>query len=270
VLLMEQLRRLASSVVAWWKALPLRDQRLLFGGAGFFAVVLVLVVALAGGSGVAGVSLRPASAGPEETSVAGPDGSGDGQLGSESPTPEAAIGSVSELVSLYGDPPGYDFARLRIPVLGVDAPVGISIVSGESGAQLGSPEGPAAVFWYDLSAWPGLGGLPGAGGNAVFGAHVDISGYVPYADANYHGPAIFRELYLLAPGDRVMVDRNGETLEYQVVWSEQVGANDATRWTEIWSSNVATDSITLYTCGGDFDWDTREYPDRLVVRAERV
>jgi LPXTG-site transpeptidase (sortase) family protein len=93
---------------------------------------------------------------------------------------------------------------------------------------------------------------------------------VPYADANYHGPAIFRELYLLAPGDRIFVDRNGETLEYQVAWSEQVGANDGARWTEIWSADVATDSITLYTCGGDFDWDTREYPDRLVVRAERV
>jgi sortase (surface protein transpeptidase) len=267
---MERLPRLASSVAAWWKALPLRDQRLLAGGVGLLAVVVVLGAVLAGGGGVAGVTLRPASAGPEETSVAGPEGGGDGQLGSGSPTPEAAIESVSELVALHGEPPGYDFGRLRIPVLGVDAPIGISIVEGGAGAQLGSPEGPGTVFWYDLSAWPGLGGVPGGGGNAVFGAHVDISGYVPYADANYHGPAIFRELYLLAPGDRIFVDRNGETLEYQVAWSEQVDANAGARWNEIWSASVATDSITLYTCGGDFDWDTREYPDRLVVRAERV
>jgi len=25
------------------------------------------------------------------------------------------------------------------------------------------PEGPATVFWYDLSAWDGYGGVPGEG-----------------------------------------------------------------------------------------------------------
>lgn len=136
--------------------------------------------------------------------------------------------------------------------------------------MLGSPEGPATVFWHNLDAWPGLGGVPGDGGNAIFGGHADISAYLPYADATYHGPAVFRDLGQLAAGDRIFFDRDGVSLEYVVAWTDQVAAGDSVRWGEIWSSDVESDSITLYTCGGDFDADTASYADRLVVRATAV
>ena len=61
---------------------------------------------------------------------------------------------------------------------------------------------------------------------------------------------------------------NGETLRYVVQWRRQVSAADA-NWSEIFSSDVGQDSITLYTCSGDFDFSTRTYSDRTVVRAGR-
>jgi sortase (surface protein transpeptidase) len=183
------------------------------------------------------------------------------------PTPEPAVTSIEELVSLYGHPPGYNFAELRIPQIGVDAPVGASVVSS---GEMGTPQGPATVFWYDLSQFPGLGGAPGAGGNAIFSGHVDLSSYVPYADVTYRGVGVFQNLHTLVPGDRIFVDYNGQTLEYQVAWKEQVNAGDNARWQQIWSADVPVDSITIYTCGGDFDSIEQSYTDRVVVRAERV
>ena len=145
-----------------------------------------------------------------------------------------------------------------------------SLVDGAAGAVMGVPEGPATVFWYDLSQWTDFGGLPGEGRNAIFSGHVDLASYVPYADVNYSGPAIFSDLELLQPGDRIFVDYNGESLEYVVAWKEQVNAGDTGRWGDIWSSNVATDSITLYTCGGEFNFAEASYIDRIVIRAERA
>lgn len=241
--------------------------------------VATLGIATACSSGGNDVTLSGARSAPDGTGTAlagSPPDSGGGNQGSGddvetgTPTPEPSIGSIEDLVSLHGDPPGYDFARIRIPLLGVDAPVGVSVVDGSSGTLLGSPEGPATVFWYNLDEWPGLGGVPGDGGNAIFGGHVDISAYLPYADATYHGPAVFRDIFQLALGDRIFVDRNGVTLEYSVAWTEQVAVGNSNRWGEIWSGDVDVDSITLYTCGGDFDASNATYADRLVVRATRV
>jgi len=231
----------------------------------------VTLTASGGGAGADGSSSGEGDTGGGDRSrpLAGAPAS-DGADDGSTATPEPAVGNIADLSSQYGDPPGYDFARLRIPLLNVDAPVGVSVVDGAGGAKLGSPEGPATVFWYNLDAWPGLGGVPGGGGNAIFGGHVDISAYLPYADVTYHGPAVFRDLHLLKPGDRVFVDRDGGSLEYVVEWSQDIAAGDTSRWGEIWSSDVGADSITLYTCGGDFDLASASYADRLVVRATIV
>lgn len=242
--------------------------------------VATLGITVACSSGGDDVTLSGSRSAPDAsgTALAGSppnsDGStaqGDGdEADGGTPTPEPSIGSIEQLISLHGEPAGYDFGRIRIPLIGVDAPVGVSVVDGTSGTLLGSPEGPSTVFWYNLDEWPGLGGVPGEGGNAIFGAHVDISAYLPYADATYHGPAVFRDINQLALGDRIFVDRNGVTLEYSVAWTEQVAVGNSNRWGEIWSGNVEVDSITLYTCGGDFDPSTASYADRFVVRATLV
>lgn len=285
---MERLQDAARSFVAWWNRQQLLVRGGLLGGAGLALGAIVATVVLAGGSSSPNVVVTtptavvatsatptgtPDASTPTPTATSTPSSSPTGTATPEpTPTPEPAITSIGELVSQFGHPPGYNFARIRIPFIGVDAPVGASVVGGGSGAQMGVPEGPATVFWYDLSAWDefGYGGAPGAGRNAIFSGHVDLASYVPYADVNYSGPAVFSDLDQLTPGDQIIVEVNGETLEYAVTWKEQVDAGNTTRWGEIWSGDVAVDSITLYTCGGEFNFAEASYIDRVVIRAERV
>jgi LPXTG-site transpeptidase (sortase) family protein len=184
------------------------------------------------------------------------------------PSGEGETDEIADLVAEEGEPPDATFARVRIPKLGVDA--GVSPRTVELGAsQMPVPDGPAALAWYDLSAWPGLGGRPGDGGNTILAGHVDYNGEVGYAGRHYRGPGVFFHLHLLAPGDVIEVEYEGEVLRYEVAWVEQLAVS-GTDWDSIWSADVERDSITLFTCGGTFDSDARAYSDRLVVRAERV
>jgi hypothetical protein len=165
----------------------------------------------------------------------------------------------------YGEPPDANFARLRIPSHGVNAPVAARKV-GANGYMV-SPEGPAEVIWYDLSDW-GLGGTPGGGGNAVFSAHVDFSDPVPYANVRYQGVGVFFNVNKLSPGDIIEVDFRGQALRYAVEWRRQLNEEDD--WDAVLGTNGSRDSITLITCSGDFDIQTRSYDARTVVRAVRL
>jgi len=177
------------------------------------------------------------------------------------------VDSVEDFTAEHGAPPNTDFARLRIPAINVDAPVGRWIVDA---SIMPEPYGPVDVAYYDLSGWNGLGGFPGEGGNAVFGAHVDLNRYISYADDNYRGPAVFWALDELGPGSIIEVDYAGQTLQYSVVWTEQVPAYGDVDWRQYFTSDVPVDSITLYTCGGEFDGASASYTHRLLVRAERI
>ncbi|MDA0351679.1 MAG: class F sortase [Chloroflexi bacterium] len=274
---MQRLQRAARSIVAWWNGQQLFLRGAMLGAIGLLFGVLVATVVIAGGSSASPI-IETATASPTPTPsatttptatptprpTATPRAT---RTPTPTPTPEPVVTSLTQLVSQYGHPDGYNFATLRIPSIGVNAPVGASTVSS---TQMGTPEGPATVFWYDLSAWPGLGGVPGGGGNAIFSGHFDLNDYVPYADTRYLGPAVFQDLGTLLAGDKIFVDYNGQTLEYVVQWKEQIHAGDAERWGEIWSNDVTVDSITIYTCGGDFDSREASYVDRVVVRAERA
>ncbi|MYB42663.1 MAG: class F sortase, partial [Chloroflexi bacterium] len=183
-------------------------------------------------------------------------------------TPEPEVPTYFTLESLHaalGEAPDATLGRMRIPIIGVDAALGQRLVSG---GQMQNPTGPSDVVWYDLSLWEGLGGAPGAGGNAVFSGHVDYRARIPWANARYQGDGIFRNLPLLAPGDVIEIEIGGQTLRYAVIWQRQVKANSSTA--EILTADVPVDSITLITCGGDFDSTTRSYEDRIVIRAERI
>ena len=183
------------------------------------------------------------------------------------PTEEPPVRSIQELTAEFGEPPGATFGRFRIPALGVDAPIGVRSVGTDG--TMPTPTGPADVVWYDFNGWDGYGGAPGSGGNAVFSGHVDYAAYVAYAGVNFRGRGVFFDLRNLSPGDVIEVVVNGQTLTYQVAWREQVSANEGD-WASLMSANVGGDSITLITCGGDFNFASREYSDRTVVRATRI
>lgn len=222
----------------------------LIGASALLGAVLVATGTVGGGD----ISFRSTSKDGPAAAVAG-----------ASATPRIQD-SVPAWTKKYGEPKGTDFARLRIPSIGVNAPVGAWAVKG---TVMPEPYGPVDVAWYDLSAFPGQGGYPGAGKNAVFGAHADLNRNIPNVGQHYTGPAVFWDLDQLKPGDRVEVDINGQTLKYSVVWAREVDAN-TTDWGQQWNNNVKVDSITLYTCSGKFNPDTHEYSTRLIVRAERV
>jgi sortase family protein len=180
------------------------------------------------------------------------------------------VTSIEELVEAAGYPTDTTYAALRIPKIGLEAPVATRYVGGAA-RELPLPSGPADIVWYDMGEWPGLGGTPGSGGNAIFSGHVDYAGTVPYAGLNYSGLGVFAYLDLLGPGDVIEVDFGGETLRYQVTSVRSLSAAPgATDWGAVWSADVPVDSITLYTCGGAFDSVSQSYIDRVVVQGERI
>lgn len=242
-----------------------RIQLILWGVIALVALVAAILIATSGGEGgglrFLGIGVA-AEADNSSTSAREID-----QFLGEDGEPVVQQDSVGEFTALYGEPPNTDYARMRIPAIGVDAPVGRWIVDG---SVMPDPYGPVDVAFYDLSSWAGLGGAPGGGQNAIFGGHVDLNRDVPYAGgARYRGPAVFWALDQLTPGTIVEVDYAGETLRYAVVWTENLSAA-GTEWSQYWSSDVPVDSITLFTCGGEFDFESRSYSQRTLVRAERI
>ena len=142
--------------------------------------------------------------------------------------------------------------RLLIPKIKVDAPV---VVLGiDPNGVMESPGKPFDVAWYNFSAKPGF------GSNAVFSGHVDFRSV---------GPAVFWDLRNLAAGDLVQVRlADGTLYTYRVTALNTFTAGEAPV-AEIVGPTPA-EVITLITCSGTFNRETRQYSDRLVVRAERA
>lgn len=146
--------------------------------------------------------------------------------------------------------------RLIIPKIGVDAPLTYRSVGGDG--QMPNPKSWDDVAYYDFGAWPGLGGLPGKGGNVIVAGHVD---YIR------HGPAVFWDLHTLVAGDRVQIrQKDGTLIEYEIVFNKHIEVGDAD-WTAI-VAGTNPESITLITCGGEFS--AGHYSDRQIVWGRRV
>lgn len=142
-------------------------------------------------------------------------------------------------------------ARIRAPSLGMDAPL-ITLGIDDDGV-MENPDRPDVVAWYDFSSRPGF------GSNAVFAGHLDFVDY---------GPAVFWRLSDLREGDEVMIDlADGTTLVYKVVQARTYAA--ATAPVQDIVGPTDQELITLITCAGSFSQTTRQYDDRLVVRAVR-
>jgi LPXTG-site transpeptidase (sortase) family protein len=212
-----------------------------------------------GDGGVVGVGLAPFGRGPDtfvSSQIAG----------HESVEDDGIVNSIEELHEVYGEPPDATLGRMRIPALGVDAPLGVRYVATD-GVML-NPSGPGDVAYYDFSGWEGLGGYPTTGGNAVFAGHVDQAEHLDYAGVDYVGPGVFIALSQLSGGELIEIDLGNGPATYIVEWIREVRVADD--WLSILSANVEVDSITLITCGGDFNTAEAAYTHRTVVRAVRA
>jgi len=139
-------------------------------------------------------------------------------------------------------------ARLTIPSLNVNAP--IAAVGLEPSGIMASPTDGHVVGWYEL------GPRPGEESNAILAGHVDL----------HKQPGVFIRLAQLQPGAIVDVD-TGLGIAYRYIVDEvrTYRAADAPV-AEIFGPTPKP-TLTLITCGGEFDAAQRTYLDRVVVRA---
>ncbi len=139
---------------------------------------------------------------------------------------------------------------LSIPSLSVSAEI-VDLGFTPEGV-LDVPSSGESVGWYDVSS------RPGEPGNALLGGHFDWDGSL----------AVFWRLSELSEGDRVELDDgSGVALVYEVQSTSNVD------WDRPLNEILASDdgsSLTLFTCGGEFDQARGEYAQRVVVWATLV
>ena len=144
---------------------------------------------------------------------------------------------------------------LQVDSVGVDAPIELgAVVDG----AMQDPSGPWVVSWYEPL------GKVGEGGNVVMAGHVDYWNV---------GPAVFWDIRELPAGEIIrVVGEDGKNYEYAVQWIERYDAAGLTP--EVIQNDIVGDTgeetLTLITCGGDFNPDTGEYNQRWVVRANLI
>jgi sortase (surface protein transpeptidase) len=244
-------------LTAWWAAQDASRRRAVaVGGLG---VLLLGVVAL---FVVRGPSRQPVQV--ESAPVPTVSATSIVTLPEPSPTETGVptLHSLKELKERFGDPPTANRGRLRIPGLGIDAPIGVRTVP--ASLQMPAPTGPSDVVLYAQ-----FGGFPGGGGNAVFSGHVDYSYKLPYANANYTGLGVFALLRTAQPSsDQVQITLDGRTSTYTVQWVRTVSAHGG-NWGDVLAHDTGSDVVTIVTCDGAFNPATLEYSDRTVLRAVR-
>lgn len=171
-------------------------------------------------------------------------------------------GTSSAVHQLIAEPANADYGRLRIPSLGVDAPIGVHALLPDGTMPM--PYGPGDVALYDVDARTGFGGSPGAG-NALLSGHVDYAARVPYLGTRYEGPGVFGDLARIRRGAAIEVQRGVSRAQYTVISVREVEA-DTAEWDAIFAATSAP-TLTLYTCAGTFNASTLKYSRRVVVRA---
>jgi LPXTG-site transpeptidase (sortase) family protein len=236
---------------------------------------LVLAIVLGLGAGVMAMtsggsdnSQTPVGESPRLASGQGPDVAPTQvpQAPTPEPTPEPTPlpppepTAVPQLTTLgSGD-------RLSIPKFGINAPLTYKSV-GPNG-QMPDPDGSDDVAYYNFSNFPGFGGAPGKGGNAVFAGHVDSgSKRCDYGKTPPPCAAVLWNLSKVGVGDEISVQISGTVYTYRVTSATSLGVS--ADWQAVVSA-TAKESLTIITCGGEFNPRTREYDSRQVVKAERV
>ena len=81
----------------------------------------------------------------------------------------------------------------------------------------------------------------------------------------------FADLAKIEPGDKIIVVMaNGQEYTYEAVFKDRYDVNTIPMGDLIWNQARPAEEqwVTLITCGGAYDPATREYLDRLIVRAK--
>ena len=202
------------------------------------ALVVALALAACGGGDEGSSSTTSSSTAPTSTTLAAP------------PVTAPAIGTQSGRLDALPDAAVAPPVGLRIPSLGIDAPV--LPVGVDANGEMEVPEA-TDVGWYRF------GPAPGAEGSAVLAAHVDYDGR----------RGVFFELRRLEPGARLDVTfADGSVQVYEVDEMAQIPKGDLAASGVF--DRTGPPRLALITCGGPFDADARSYRDNVVALAAPV
>lgn len=114
------------------------------------------------------------------------------------------------------------------------------------------PEDPFQVAWYDFTA------KPGTPGNAVFAGHVDHQSV---------GRAVFWNLRNVKLGDFMEYHSiDGQVYRYKVT---RITIQNASDPANDYVAPTVDETMTVITCTGSFDRNSRSYNQRLIVQATR-
>jgi sortase (surface protein transpeptidase) len=167
-------------------------------------------------------------------------------LGQPSTPPPPPVAVTREADEQVADP-----VRIRVPAIGVDAPV--EPLELDANGVLPAPAtADGTGWWVD-------GPEPGERGPAVIVGHLD----------SHRGPAVFFRLADLGIGEEILVDRADATTAVFIARRIAQHAKDAFP-TEAVYSDTPDAQLRLVTCAGDFDGEQRRYLDNVVVHAERA
>lgn len=143
-------------------------------------------------------------------------------------------------------------ARVRSEAIGLDAEITVrEIVNSE----MQTPKDEFEVSWYKETGSPGKKGT-----NIVLAGHLNW----------YTTPeAVFHNIDEFEKGDLIVVTgEDGFDYTYEVKWVKLIETGDADMEKLVGPTKRA--SLTLITCGGEWDSAAGQYAQRTVVRAELV
>lgn len=142
--------------------------------------------------------------------------------------------------------------RIRIPTIGVDAPVMTVGLDEEGWIEAPPPQDRNLAGWY-------LNGIsPGQRGSAVIVGHVD----------NAQGPTVFYGLGSVKPGSQVEVERyDGRTAVFEV-YGVEVFSKEAFPGARVYGDTGHAE-LRVITCGGGYS-KGRGYEGNVVVFARMV
>lgn len=199
------------------------------------------------------VARRAGGAGDDATDGVGTDTGGrapdgDATTGTYRPPEDVTAAAAAAAAAL---PTGIVPERIRIPVLGVDAPT--VDLGYESATAIEVPDRAADAGWFTPSR------LPGEIGPSVIAGHVDLDG----------GPAVFHRLRELEAGDEVFVTGvDGDSRTFEVTGQGQYPKDELPP--EVFGFGDAVPELRLITCGGVFDAQEGHYRDNVVVYTQLV
>lgn len=139
--------------------------------------------------------------------------------------------------------------RLRVDVLGVDAP--IESYGIDASGEMDVPANVSDVGWYRY------GPVPGERGSAVLAAHVDLAS---------QGPGVFFGLDSIEPGDRMMITFSDGSEQWFAATARTTYEKEELPLDAIFSRS-GNPVLTLITCGGGFNRTIQRYDSNVVVYA---